>query len=44
MISLKTFVEDLRKERREQNERRLTAFSLVLSVLFLAISIWVSAL
>lgn len=44
MVSLKTFVEDLRKERRERNERLARAFSLGLSVLFLVLSIWVSAL
>jgi hypothetical protein len=44
MVSLKTFVEDLRKERRERNQRLVRAFSLALSVLFLALSIWVSAL
>ena len=39
MVSLKTFVEDLREERREKNERLTKAFTLFLSVLFLALSI-----
>lgn len=44
MVSLKNFVEDLRQERRERNERRLMAFTLTLSVFFLAFSLWASAL
>lgn len=40
MVSLKAFVDDLREERRERNERLAKAFTLVLSVLFLALSIW----
>ncbi|HMT10842.1 MAG TPA: hypothetical protein PKA39_04385 [Ignavibacteria bacterium] len=44
MVSLKNFVEDLREERRERNERKLMAFTLTLSVLFLALSIWATTL
>ncbi len=40
MVSLKTFVEDLREERREKNERLANAFTFILSALFLALSIW----
>ena len=36
MVSLKNFVEDLREERREEKERGLMAFTLILSVFFLA--------
>lgn len=44
MVSLKNFVEDLREERRERNERKLMAFTLTLSVLFLVFSIWATTL
>lgn len=44
MVSLKNFVEDLREERREEKERGLMAFTLLLSVFFIALSIWVSSL
>ncbi len=44
MVSLKTFVEDIREERRERNERLLRAFTLVVSVLFLALSVWSTTL
>ena len=44
MVSLKNFVEDLREERREDKERGLIAFTLSLSVFFLILSIWVSAI
>lgn len=44
MLSLKNFVEDLRIERREKDERMMKAFTLTLSVLFLALSIWVTTL
>lgn len=44
MVSLKTFVEDMREERREKNERLLKTFTLILSVLFLALSIWSTTL
>lgn len=44
MVSLKNFVEDLREERREQNQRGLIAITLTLSVFFLALSIWVSSI
>lgn len=40
MVSLKAFVEDLREERREKNERLTKAFTFILSALFLALSIW----
>jgi hypothetical protein len=44
MVSLKTFVEDIREERRDRNERLLRAFTLVVSVLFLALSVWSTTL
>ena len=44
MVSLKNFVEDLREERREDKERGLIAVTLTLSVFFLILSIWVSAI
>ena len=44
MVSLKNFVEDLREERREDKERGLIAVTLSLSVFFLILSIWVSAI
>jgi hypothetical protein len=44
MVSLKNFVEDLREERRERNERLTKAFTLILSGLFLALSIWSTTL
>jgi hypothetical protein len=44
MMSLKTFVEDLREEKREKNERLTKAFTFVLSILFLALSIWSTTL
>ncbi len=44
MVSLKNFVEDLREERREKNERMMKAFTFTLSMLFLALSIWVTTL
>jgi hypothetical protein len=44
MVSLKNFVEDLREERREEKERGLMAFTLLLSAFFLALSIWASAI
>jgi hypothetical protein len=40
MVSLKAFVDDLREERRERNERLAKAFTLIISALFLALSIW----
>lgn len=40
MVSLKNFVEDLKEERRSREERRMTALTLTLSILFLALSIW----
>jgi hypothetical protein len=44
MVSLKSFVEDLREERREKSERQMRVFTLMLSVLFLVLSIWASSL
>lgn len=44
MVSLKNFVEDLRIERREKEERMMKALTLSLSALFLALSIWVTTL
>ncbi len=44
MVSLKSFVEDLREERREKNERQMRVFTLMLSLLFLVLSIWASSL
>lgn len=44
MVSLKTFVEDIRFERRERNDRLMRTFTLVISVLFLALSIWSATL
>ncbi len=44
MVSLRNFVEDLREERRERNERRLMVFTLSLTAFFLAISIWAASL
>jgi hypothetical protein len=44
MVSLRNFVEDLKEERREKNIRLTKAITLLLSVLFLALSIWSAAL
>lgn len=44
MVSLKSFVEDLREERREKNERQMRVFTFMLSLLFLVLSIWASSL
>lgn len=44
MVSLKAFVEDIREERRERNIRLTKAFTLAISVLFLALSIWSTTL
>ena len=44
MVSLRNFVEDLREERRERNERRLMVLTLTLTVFFLALSIWAASL
>lgn len=44
MVSLKAFVEDIREERRERNERLTKAFTLIISVIFLALSIWSTTL
>jgi len=35
MVSLKTFAEDYRKEKRERNERKIKAFSIALTTLFI---------
>ena len=40
MVSLKNFVEDLREERREEKERGLISFTLLLTGFFLVLSIW----
>jgi hypothetical protein len=42
MVSLKNFVEDLREERREDKERGLIAFTLLLTGFFIFLSIWAS--
>ena len=44
MVSLKNFVEDLREERREDKVRGLLAVTLGLTIFFLVLSIWASAL
>ena len=41
MVSLKSFIEDVREERRTRNERVTKAFTLTLAFIFLAgLSIW----
>lgn len=44
MVSLKNFVEDVRKEKRQKQERSLLAFTMALSAIFIILSIYVSTL
>jgi hypothetical protein len=44
MVSLKNFVEDVRKEKRQKQERSLVAFTMALSAIFIILSIYVSTL
>ncbi len=44
MVSLKNFVEDVRIERKMENERGVIAFTLTLSAFFLILSFIVSSL
>lgn len=44
MVSLKSFVEDMRVEKRMQHERGLIAFTLTLTAFFVILSLIVSSL